>query len=349
MNHLTLLAAFKLCVLTHGRKSGLFEIRADHVTCLARDLFHSPPDPLCPTSPGAWNLEAESPWLESAERKSSPAWAKTCLVTASLFVKWDQLIVAQRAFKALGWGWWSLCKWLSVQRPWTLNFRHAGTFWACRQSLWCALFDQTIAGKNWLHFRHPSPGPSHTPAPVFCMYSSPCLDTLLLDALPSAYQQFAPVFHLVHRRCVVLSRVWLSETGWTGAHQALLSMGYPRQGYWNGLPFPSPGHLGSNPYLLHWQADSLPLSHPGSPIISFQITSLETFQLLSLSLPCFVLLHSTISLFYVVIWLVICGLSSAEATTLSIALSPGSKVAPICRRPSRNISWIMNEWRKYLP
>lgn len=45
MNHLTLLAAFKLCVLTHGRKSGLFEIRADHVTCLARDLFHSPPDP----------------------------------------------------------------------------------------------------------------------------------------------------------------------------------------------------------------------------------------------------------------------------------------------------------------
>ena len=155
MNHLTLLAAFKLCVLTHGRKSGLFEIRADHVTCLARDLFHSPPDPLCPTSPGAWNLEAESPWLESAERKSSPAWAKTCLVTASLFVKWDQLIVAQRAFKALGWGWWSLCKWLSVQRPWTLNFRHAGTFWACRQSLWCALFDQTIAGKNWLHFRHP--------------------------------------------------------------------------------------------------------------------------------------------------------------------------------------------------
>ena len=142
------------------------------------------------------------------------------------------------------------------------------------------------------------PGSSHTPAPGFCVYSSLCLDTLLLDALPSAYQQFAPVFHLVHRRCVVLSRVWLSETWWTGAHQALLSMGYPRQRYWNGLPFPSPGHLGSNPYLLHWQADSLPLSHPGSPIISFQITSLETFQLLSLSLPCFVLLHSTISYWY---------------------------------------------------
>ena len=36
----------------------------------------------------------------------------------------------------------------------------------------------------------------------------------------------------------------------------------------SGLPFPTPGdlpHLGSNPHLLCWQADSLPLSHPGSP------------------------------------------------------------------------------------
>ena len=31
------------------------------------------------------------------------------------------------------------------------------------------------------------------------------------------------------------------ETPWTVAHQAPLSMGYPRQEYWSGLPFPSPG------------------------------------------------------------------------------------------------------------
>ena len=30
---------------------------------------------------------------------------------------------------------------------------------------------------------------------------------------------------------------------WTVAHQAPLSMGFPRQEYWNGLPFPSPGNL----------------------------------------------------------------------------------------------------------
>ena len=37
------------------------------------------------------------------------------------------------------------------------------------------------------------------------------------------------------------SRVWLFETPWTVAHQAPLSVGFPRQGYWSGLPLPSPG------------------------------------------------------------------------------------------------------------
>ena len=30
---------------------------------------------------------------------------------------------------------------------------------------------------------------------------------------------------------------------WTVAHQAPLSMGFPRQEYWSGLPLPSPGDL----------------------------------------------------------------------------------------------------------
>ena len=32
-------------------------------------------------------------------------------------------------------------------------------------------------------------------------------------------------------------------TSWTIAHQVPLSMGFLRQDYWNGLPFPSPGDL----------------------------------------------------------------------------------------------------------
>ena len=34
-----------------------------------------------------------------------------------------------------------------------------------------------------------------------------------------------------------------SVTPWTVAHQAPLSMGFSRQEYWSGLPFPSPGDL----------------------------------------------------------------------------------------------------------
>ena len=60
----------------------------------------------------------------------------------------------------------------------------------------------------------------------------------------------------------------LTATSWTIAHQAPLSMGFSRQEYWSGLPFPSPGDLsdhGLNPCLLHWRQISYHLSHQGSP------------------------------------------------------------------------------------
>ena len=40
-----------------------------------------------------------------------------------------------------------------------------------------------------------------------------------------------------------LSRVQLFATPWTVAYEAPLSMGFSRQQYWSGLPFPSPGDL----------------------------------------------------------------------------------------------------------
>ena len=52
-----------------------------------------------------------------------------------------------------------------------------------------------------------------------------------------------------------LSRVWLFATPWTVAHQAPPSMGFSRQEYWSGLPFPSPGDL-PNPGI-----------EPGSPAL----------------------------------------------------------------------------------
>ena len=52
-------------------------------------------------------------------------------------------------------------------------------------------------------------------------------------------------------------------------------MGFSRQEYWSGLPCPPPGDLpdpgikSASPELL---ADSLPLSHQGSPVIYLLLT-----------------------------------------------------------------------------
>ena len=48
------------------------------------------------------------------------------------------------------------------------------------------------------------------------------------------------------RRCVqakLLQACLIFVTPWTVAHQAPLSVGFSRQGFWSGLPFPSPGDL----------------------------------------------------------------------------------------------------------
>ena len=54
-------------------------------------------------------------------------------------------------------------------------------------------------------------------------------------------------------------------TPWSVAYQAPLSMGFSRQGYWSGLPFPSPGDLPNpeiEPGSPALQADTLPsMSH----------------------------------------------------------------------------------------
>ena len=59
------------------------------------------------------------------------------------------------------------------------------------------------------------------------------------------------------------SHVRLSVTPWTP-----LSMGFSRQKYWSGLPFPSPGNLsqpGIEPRSPTLQADALPSKPPEKP------------------------------------------------------------------------------------
>ena len=65
------------------------------------------------------------------------------------------------------------------------------------------------------------------------------------------------------------SRVQLCAALWIVAHQAPLSMGFSRQEYWSGLPFPSPGDLPNpgidNEVSSSLTVGSLPLVPPGKP------------------------------------------------------------------------------------
>ena len=68
---------------------------------------------------------------------------------------------------------------------------------------------------------------------------------------------------------------------WTVAHQAPLSVGFSRQEYWSGLPclptghLPNPGIEPMSPVAPVLQADSLLLTHQGSPsFIQFTIPSI---------------------------------------------------------------------------
>ena len=79
------------------------------------------------------------------------------------------------------------------------------------------------------------------------------------------------------RARAVLSHVWLLTTPW-----AYLSMGFPRQEYWSGLPFPIPVDLsdpGIEPVSPALQVDSLPLSHWRRPIYgSVQFSSIQSLS-----------------------------------------------------------------------
>ena len=71
-----------------------------------------------------------------------------------------------------------------------------------------------------------------------------------------------------------LSCVWLFVTPWTEDRQAPLSMGFSREEYWSGLPFPSPGDLsdpGTEPVSPALQADTLRSEPPGKPHIPIKL------------------------------------------------------------------------------
>ena len=101
-------------------------------------------------------------------------------------------------------------------------------------------------------------------------------------SFPTKNQTHAPTVEVCVNVCVKsLSRVRLFETLWTVARQAPLSMGFSRQEYWIGLPFPSPGDLpnpGIEPGSPALQADALSSEPPGTPSKSIWMVGTSTLR-----------------------------------------------------------------------
>ena len=108
---------------------------------------------------------------------------------------------------------------------------------------------------------------------------------------------------------------WLFVTLWAIALQAHLSMGFSRQEYWSGLPCPPPGIFlaqGWNTcflYFLHWQVNSLPLSHLGQSLsMLLQMSESPSFSWLK-DIPlcvCMCVCVCVLSIVYICVYIYIC-------------------------------------------
>ena len=89
-------------------------------------------------------------------------------------------------------------------------------------------------------------------------------------------------------------------TPWTVGHQVPPSMGFPRQEYCSGLPFPSPGDLpdpGVKPAFLEsavLHVDSLPLSHLEALIGKYRIIKHSNWLALKINIMFLVISNSDI-------------------------------------------------------
>ena len=96
----------------------------------------------------------------------------------------------------------------------------------------------------------------------------------ILNIVPDVVQQVLVYFTYGHDQS--LSHVQLFATPWTVARQAPLSMGFPRQEYWNGLPFPLPGDLpdpGIEPTSPAQAGGFFTAEPPGKPVHWFNLVS----------------------------------------------------------------------------
>jgi len=97
----------------------------------------------------------------------------------------------------------------------------------------------------------------------------------------------------------------LFATPWTVAYQPPPSMGFSRQGYWSGLPFPSPGDLPDPGIKLEspaFQADALTSEPPGKPNHMFNRIASPEIPIIRKQRRVMVRLHREAGLTLVLSW-----------------------------------------------
>ena len=88
---------------------------------------------------------------------------------------------------------------------------------------------------------------------------------------------------LAYMQACMLHRVLLFTTFWTVVRQALLSVGFSRQEYWNVLPFPLPGDIpdpGIKSTSLTLAGRFFTIEPPGKPSLAHRTCSIEVMNLI---------------------------------------------------------------------
>ena len=140
------------------------------------------------------------------------------------------------------------------------------TIWATKEApfyTWqCIYVNATLSIHPTLLFLHIH---VHVSVLYICVsFLSRQIDSSVLFFLDSTYHI---LMHICQNRLFKKLKQYLPPG--SRAYQAPLSVGFSRQEYWSGLPFPSPGDLpnpGIEPRYPALQADALPSEPPGKPI-----------------------------------------------------------------------------------
>ena len=130
-------------------------------------------------------------------------------------------------------------------------------------SQYSKIFHSNSKTDNWIYDKASFLDVSPYRGSLLNKHLFPAIWTLQFEKFTISWKTF--IAHLKWKKVKLLSHVWLFATPWTVAYKAPPSMGFFRQEYWSGLPFPSPDlpNPGIEPGSPTLQADALPSKPPG--------------------------------------------------------------------------------------